>query len=112
LNRYAQSKVLTDPKAFTDRPYMLLDHLNERLHRSISMRCESYKYQITNSMAKLDALSPLKVLTRGYSFVQNKDGAVVQKVQSLSQKDIIKLRFADGSALCEVQEIEEVKTNE
>ncbi len=112
LNRYAQSKVLTDPKAFTDKPYMLLDHLNERLQRSISMRCEGYRYQITNSIAKLDALSPLKVLARGYSFVEDKNGTVIQKVTQLSARDSVKLRFADGSAVCEVQQIEEVKTNE
>ncbi len=109
LNRYVQSKVLTDPKAFTDKPYMLLDHLNERLHRSIVTHCEGYKYQIANSIAKLDALSPLKILTRGYSFVQDKGGAVVQKAANLSPKDMVTLRFADGSAVCEVQEIEEVK---
>ena len=105
LKRYTDSKVLNDPKAFTDRRFMLLDHLNEKLSYSMERRCKDQKHRVMTAITKLDALSPLKVLKRGYSFVESETHGVVQSVEQLKPDDSVNLRLADGSAECLVKNI-------
>jgi exodeoxyribonuclease VII large subunit len=105
LNRYVESKVLNDPKVFTDQRYMLLDHLNEKLSSSMEHRWNDQKNKLRTIISKLDALSPLKVLSRGYSFVESDAAGVIQSIEQLSKDDLINLRFSDGSATCLVENI-------
>ena len=51
--------------------------------------------------AKLTAINPLAVLSRGYSYSQ-KDGAVISSVVQIAEGDRIDIRFADGSASAEI----------
>ena len=51
--------------------------------------------------AKLDALSPLAVMARGYS-IATSGGAVLRSAAALAAGDEVELRFRDGSATCEV----------
>ena len=55
--------------------------------------------------AKLDALSPLSVLTRGYSFVSDGEGKVQKKASGLTLGQSINISFSDGNARCKVEEI-------
>ncbi len=105
LKRYSESKVLCDPKAFTDRRFMLLDHINEKLSASMEQRCKYQKHRVMTAITKLDALSPLKVLKRGYSFVENEESNVIQSVNQLFPEEHIRLRFSDGNAECLVKNI-------
>ncbi|MEG0138320.1 MAG: exodeoxyribonuclease VII large subunit, partial [Bacilli bacterium] len=47
-------------------------------------------------VSKIDALSPLKTLTRGYSVVQNKEGNVITKVKDTKSGDKLDLTLLDG----------------
>ena len=60
--------------------------------------------------SKLDAMSPLKVLSRGYSMTFDAQGHVVRSVRTLSCGDRITVRLADGRASAEVREIQEDAT--
>ncbi len=53
----------------------------------------------------MDALSPLRVLERGYAVVQDERGRAVTNSKDLSQGDELSLRFAHGSAQVEVREL-------
>ena len=55
--------------------------------------------------AKLDALSPLSVLTRGYSFVSDSDGSVVKDASGLEAGQRVRIGFRDGDAECTVDKI-------
>lgn len=105
LNRYTQAKVLNDPKAFTDKPYLMLDHLNEKLIKSIQMCYKAQEQKLLTNISKLDALSPLKVLSRGYSFVQHEEKGVIQQIEKLSINDVIQIHMSDGKARCIVDDI-------
>ena len=61
--------------------------------------------RLTQSCAALDALSPLKVLSRGYAVVQNRRGDVVTAADRLVTGESICVRFAKGRSICEVREI-------
>ncbi len=105
LERYANAHIMRDPHAFTDRPFMMLDHLNERLNSSVNRIAAEHRNYLLTQIAKLDALSPLKVLTRGYSIAQTAGGEAIKSIAQIKMKDHILLKFGDGGAACRVEEI-------
>lgn len=105
LERYANAHIMRDPRAFTDRSFMILDHLNERLNSSISRRTVEHRNYLLTQIAKLDALSPLKVLQRGYSIAQTTDGEAIKCIDQIKTNDRILLRLGDGGASCRVEEV-------
>ena len=54
------------------------------------------KKQNLKNISKLDALSPLKTLTRGYSIVQTEEGKIVNSSKKLKTGDNVNLKFIDG----------------
>ena len=58
----------------------------------------SRRAELSRLAAKLDALSPLAVLTRGYAIASKPDGSAIRSVKSVAAGDRVRLRFADGSA--------------
>lgn len=62
----------------------------------------SKKETFIKNIASLDSLSPLKVLKRGYTFVEDNSGKVIDSVKKLNKDDYITLKFADGKANCHV----------
>ncbi len=62
--------------------------------------------QLAESTAKLDALSPLKVMARGFSVASGTDGHIIRSKSELSEGDRISLRLSDGCARCVVDSID------
>ena len=106
LERYANAKVLLDPHAFTDKPYMLLDHMNDRLNHALTRKNERAKSEFVALLAKLDALNPLKVMQRGFS-VAEQNGTVIRSISQLNNNDRFTLALPDGKANCTVNSIKE-----
>ena len=55
--------------------------------------------------AALDAMSPLRVLTRGYALAEHAEGGVIKSAAQLRPGDRVRLRFAEGSAGCTVDSV-------
>ena len=85
---------------------MRLDKTALRLSNAGQQVLNRTQQKLSQMAAKLDALSPLKVLSRGYALVQ-KSGAAVMSAATLIPGDRINLKFADGQADCLVQNIEQ-----
>ena len=81
------------------------DKAAEGLTNAFAFLLNKNDARLCAAAAGLDALSPLKVLARGYA-VATKDGKAVKTVSGLSVGDSINLKFADGVAVCEVKEVE------
>lgn len=78
------------------------DRAAERLAGGFSALLNNNEARLSALAAGLDALSPLKVLSRGYA-VALKDGETVKTVAELKKGEDITVKFADGSAVCEVK---------
>lgn len=90
--------------AGNDRRLSLL----EQRTRSAALDLDSSRHRkLENAMARLDALSPLAVLTRGYSITQNASGEIVRNVHQTDVGERIKVRVSHGRILAEVKEIVE-----
>lgn len=89
------SQVFKEPKRFVYDNYQKLDVYLKRLDNSIRIKQKEEKTKYVELVAKLDALSPLKTLTRGYAIAQL-DGKVIKSSKDLKTGDEISLRFIDG----------------
>ena len=81
--------------------------LGERLVSAQTNMLHRRKQGYIALTAKLDAMSPLKVLTRGYSMAQTIDGTVVRSVRQVNTGDTISLSLSDGSLTAAVTDIKE-----
>ena len=78
------------------------DRAAEGLTNAFAFLLNKNEARLGTAAAGLDALSPLKVLSRGYA-VALKDGKTVKTAVELQKGDSINLKFADGVAVCEVK---------
>ena len=89
------SKVFTDPTAKIKEQYINLDITIKSLENLITNKVKDSKTKSIELISKLDTLSPLKTLTRGYSIAQ-KDGKTIKSVKELKTNDTLGIRFTDG----------------
>ena len=79
-----------------------IDFIYSQMRRNVFLKIENKKKDMQFLASRLDSLSPLKTLSRGYSAVENK-GKVVRSVEELKKGDIITVNLFDGKADCAVQ---------
>ena len=96
------SRVFKDPLQKVNENYMLIDRFVKNMQNSIVTKYKDKKLEAIKLYSKLDALSPLKTLARGYSITE-KEGKIAQKVSELKQGDRLTLRFEDGKVDAEVR---------
>ena len=90
-----KSTVFTEPLQKINEYYLNIDNCIKKIENNINIKLRDSKIESTNLISKLDALSPLKTLVRGYCIVEI-DGKVVSKAENLNKNDKIDLRFTDG----------------
>lgn len=89
--------LVNNPQNQVDLATQKVGYLRERLLSVITRRFTQSQTQMQKLVAALDNLSPLRIMSRGYTYV-TKDEQVVNSVEKLSVNDAIKLNFSDGSA--------------
>lgn len=95
LKTFSESSVLKSPEKYFDIKFTELDYLAERLDDKYDDIIKANSSKFSSLVAKLDALSPLSVLSRGYS-IANKGYKVVSSVAEISSGDDLVLIFNDG----------------
>lgn len=101
LDKLVNSPVLQKPELFVDNCLEYINSLNEKLDEYFKNYLMDYSSRFAILCSKLDALSPLKVLGRGYSIIK-KDGLVINNSDSLKSGDTVSIQFADGSVDAEI----------
>ena len=89
------SKVFKDPTAKIKELYIQLDTQIKLMENTISNKIKDLRTNAVEVISKLDTLSPLKTLTRGYTIAE-KDNKNIKSVKELQKDDIINLKFIDG----------------
>ena len=75
---------------------MIIDSLMSKSESDLRYKIEKYRTRCVKSIAKIDTLSPLKTITRGYSVTEDINGNIVRKVSDVSSNDEIKITLTDG----------------
>ena len=96
-----KSRVFTDPTRNIKDKYIILDTYIKRLETKIRNIQKEKQTKYVEIVAKLDTLSPLKTLTRGYCLTE-KEGNIIKSVKQLETNDEIKLKFYDGDKKAKV----------
>ena len=107
LEALASSPALKSPTGYIDRREKDLQLLAGRLEAAHNRALESKQRRFVELTAKLDAMSPLKVLTRGYSMAQDERGAVIKSAAQVASGDHITLTVTDGTIHATVTETKE-----
>ena len=102
LANLAQRPVLKSPLASFESRRKALALLESRLASAQSRNVAKSRQRFVAQVSKLDAMSPLKVLTRGYSMVAKEDGTIVRSVSDVRPKDPIAVRVSDGTIVASV----------
>ncbi len=85
-----------------------LDNYTKRLMDAYNTKIKTSVSEYKHIISKLDALSPLKVLARGYAIVQS-DNKIIKSVKEAEKDDQINVRLSDGNMKCIINEINYVK---
>ena len=102
LNRLSESRVMTDPMAPIRDKRVLLDWQQSRLLSQMQSLTHTQRNRLSALAAALDAMSPLKVLARGYSLTQDEEGKLLTSVEQVQPGQGIQVRLSDGSLDCTV----------
>ena len=85
------------PTQKINEQYMVIDMKVKALQNSMMLKLKEAKTSFVKETAKLDSLSPLKTLTRGYSIVTKQEsGKVIKSVDDLNSGEKVNLRLSDG----------------
>ena len=106
LEAIRSKRVLSDPMAFLQDRRLQLDYVQQKLSAAAKGQLEEDVRRFTRLTAALDALSPLKVLGRGYAMAQSEDGAILRDSAQVSPGDRIRVQLARGSLNCSVESAE------
>ncbi len=105
FNKCCQSVSLLKPETLIENRFIQIDRLYDRLKNASANSLNNKTQKLANISAKLDAISPLKVLSRGYAVAQA-NGKLIRTVDDISAGDKFRLLLSDGNAECQVIETE------
>ena len=109
LESYRSRPVITNPTAQFDNRRLELDRIRERMIAAAERSLHAGRQRFVSLAAALDAMSPLRVLTRGYAIAADSDGNCIKSIDDISAGDRISLVLSDGSAECLVEKTEKSK---
>ncbi len=107
LNVLAQSPALQSPDGYIQQRQKSLELLTNRLVSAQTNQINRKHQQYIALTAKLDAMSPLKVLTRGYAMAQTQGGEVLKSVSQVERGERITVSLSDGNLSATVMDIKE-----
>ena len=97
-----KSRVFTDPMRRIRDLDVVLDSYVQRLENRVRNIKKDNQTKYVELITKLDTLSPLKTLTRGYTLTE-KDNKIVKSANELNSGDEVKLRFFDGERVAKIE---------
>ena len=103
----AQSPALRSPMGYLNQRRQVLEFLKNRMTSAQNQNVHRKKQRYISAVSKLDAMSPLKVLTRGYAMVQTGEGTVVRSIEQIHPGDALQISVSDGTMNVTVDQIKE-----
>lgn len=105
LERCANSSYFKNPFEFlVNRRYLELDRNAEKLESAVKNSVAKNKIRFSENVARLENLSPLKILSRGYASA-SKNGKTLKSIKDVSAGEDITLRLVDGTLECNVTNV-------
>lgn len=109
LDALAASPALRGPTAYLDRKEKDLQLLKSRMISAQERTISADNARFVGCVAKLDAMSPLKVLSRGYAMAQTGDGKLLRSVRQVNPGDSFFVNISDGTITASVLNAKETE---
>lgn len=93
------------PKKVHETNLQKHDYLQERLSNAMERKVKDRKEKLVYTMARLDGLSPLKIMSRGFSAVYDEKDNLVKNIEQVKENDKILIKLHDGQLDCTVNDV-------
>ncbi len=104
LDEISRKRVIQSPLGYIEDRRIALDSVQAKFIAAAQNRLATDRNKYIHLAAKLDALSPLKVLGRGFGVVYDQAGHLIKSTEDVQVDDQITVRMADGSLQCRVED--------
>ena len=105
LAALAAKRVMTDQLAYVQDKRMDLLHVQQRLGDLSGILLSKKRQKFTALAVSLDAMSPLKVLGRGYAMAQNESGQILKSYRDVEAGERLTVTLGEGGFTCMVEEL-------
>ena len=98
-NKYTtlkNSRVLKNPFDLIRQRTITVQNFEKQLVDKVNLELKDNKIKLISAVSKLDTLSPLKTLTRGYAILEKEDRSVITSIKDVKTGDIVKVVLQDG----------------
>ena len=112
LDHIVSERFFRGPKLRVKTSAEVLERLEGGLNREIVRVLKIKGLQLSALYDRLEGVSPLQVMNRGYSFCRDEDGTIIRSVKGVKLGRMLHLTFKDGRALCRAEKIEEEQSVE
>lgn len=96
VRRLKAAKLEKVPLDMINRYRLTIDSIMKQSYNMLNLKLEKYKSRSMQTIAKIDTLSPLKTLTRGYSVTETEDGKVIKSIEDVNKADKLNVILTDG----------------
>ena len=103
MDDLSSKRVLQNPKYYIDDRHLQLDRLHNRIVSAAQLKLSAKREVYIRLAAALDAMSPLKVLGRGYAMAQREDGTLIKQASDVSHGDRLTVRLKKDEIKCVVE---------
>ncbi len=105
LNVLSQSPALKSPTGYLEQREKSLELIKNRMVSAQTRNLNRHHSRFLAAVSKLDAMSPMKVLTRGYSMAQKEDGTVIRSVTQVNTGEDFMVSLSDGTVRATANEV-------
>jgi len=103
LDGLSGKRALQSPRYYIEDKRLMLDRSQERLCAAMRRKMHTGRERYARGAAALDAMSPLKVLGRGYAIARREDGALIKSASDVAAGDRITVRLKEDEIRCAVE---------
>jgi len=111
LDSLGKSPVFQDPYRMLEDRFQKLDENTDRLEVTLERYLERYEENLKSKKDRLNALSPIQTMKRGYSIVMDQEKRVVSSVEEVEKEDLLSINLVDGEIKSKVKEVERCQKN-
>ena len=97
-----KNRAFSEPLQNINERSIKIDTLNQKIYLEITNKLNKEKQKAVKIISKLDTLSPLKTLTRGYCIATQDNGKIINSIKDIKTDDILNLRLKDGEKKAKV----------
>ncbi|MFN7251140.1 MAG: exodeoxyribonuclease VII large subunit [Anaerobacillus sp.] len=94
------------PKSYIAKAREQLEKNETLLRQHVSSIKKEKEFQFKHLTTKLEALSPLKIMTRGYSLAYKQDGTLIKSISNVTVGEPLTIELKDGAVSCQIKDIE------